>query len=78
MVLLTSYSGWLADGDDGRHGELGGYSDFAGSGVVHACGGACALVGAYFCGPRAVTVSENSRPGDDPKASHSLPLVYLG
>lgn len=57
MVVMTSFiypivvhwtwgGGWLSDGDDGM------YSDFAGSGIVHMCGGVAALVGAAVIGPR--------------------------
>jgi Amt family ammonium transporter len=46
-----SASGWLklAGNDDNANN---GFLDFAGSGVVHMVGGMCALVGAYFVGPR--------------------------
>lgn len=70
--------GWLADQDDGHKGELGGYADFAGSGVVHACGGACALVGAYFCGPRSPSREEKQYPQQESRMAHSQVLVQLG
>merc|ERR1712086_89481 len=46
-----SSNGWLkiAGGDENANN---GFLDFAGSGVVHMVGGTCALVGAYFVGPR--------------------------
>merc|ERR1711934_1289733 len=43
-------NGWLKVGGDQTSDD--GFLDFAGSGVVHMVGGACALVGAYFVGPR--------------------------
>jgi len=42
--------GWLKLAGDDKASE--GFLDFAGSGVVHMVGGACAIVGAYFVGPR--------------------------
>lgn len=47
---VWSPNGWLKIAGDDVADE--GFLDFAGSGVVHMVGGACALVGAYFVGPR--------------------------
>lgn len=59
--------GWL---------EALGFVDYAGSSVVHACGGACALAGILAVGPR------HGRFGSDgsPRliAGHNIPLVTLG
>jgi len=57
------------------YGFLGAnnYMDFAGSGVVHMCGGVGALVGAAVAGPR---MGRWENP--DAFQSHSLPLVVLG
>merc|ERR550514_2458600 len=53
-----------------------GYSDFAGSGIVHLTGGVGALVGAKMVGPRAGRWDEAGDPGRfDP---HNMPLVVLG
>lgn len=59
-----SGSGWLTNG---------GYSDFAGSGIVHLTGGIAALVGATIVGPR-------TGRWDDPDkfAPHNMGLVVLG
>lgn len=66
-------SGWLAIGDDEGHG----YSDFAGSGIVHACGGTAALVGAIMVGPRGTKdFTEYEKKWDI--QGHSMPLVALG
>ena len=45
---VVSHWGWDADG----WLLVGGYSDFAGSGIVHLTGGIAALSGAFFLGPR--------------------------
>ncbi len=67
--------GWLAQ--LGSKAGLGhGYVDFAGSGVVHAVGGLCALAGAIVLGPRIGKFnkdgSANALPG------HHLPMAFLG
>jgi Amt family ammonium transporter len=67
--------GWLNQLGNSMH--LGfGYVDFAGSGVVHAMGGAAALAGALVLGPRI------GKYGKDGKAralpGHNIPMAMLG
>ncbi len=59
--------GWL---------EAMGFVDYAGSSVVHACGGSCALAGILAVGPRAGRFG----PDGSPRliAGHNIPLVTLG
>lgn len=68
MVHWTWASdGWLAGM---------GYTDFAGSGIVHMVGAVCGLIGAIFLGPRmgkfdADTAEDEFRP-------HNVGMVVLG
>jgi len=68
-----SGSGWLTIGS-GTADEPNGYSDFAGSGIVHLTGGIGAAVGAICLGAR------RGRWTDDPAnfAPHNLGMVVLG
>ena len=59
--------GWLA--------ELG-YTDFAGSGIVHMLGGVAALAGVIVVGPRIGRYDENGKPRAIP--GHSITLGALG
>jgi Amt family ammonium transporter len=53
-----------------------GYVDFAGSGVVHAMGGAAALAGALVLGPR---IGKYNRDGSsNTLAGHHIPMAMLG
>ncbi|MDD5687433.1 MAG: ammonium transporter [Elusimicrobia bacterium] len=67
--------GWLAM--LGQNFHLGhGHVDFAGSSVVHMCGGVIALVGAWIVGPRLGKFnrdgSVNAIPG------HNIPMAVVG
>merc|ERR1719161_2970734 len=76
VVCSTWGYGWLETfKKDSKGNPVGGYIDFAGSGVVHLCGGISALVGAKVIGNRTGRF-------DDEKAGeftpHSAPLIVLG
>jgi ammonium transporter, Amt family len=67
--------GWL--NQLGNSSELGfGYVDFAGSGVVHAMGGAAALAGAFVLGPRIGKYGKDGKPRALP--GHHIPMAMLG
>jgi Amt family ammonium transporter len=67
--------GWLAKLWHSAH--LGhGYVDFAGSGVVHAMGGAAALAGAMVLGPRLGKYGPDGKPRT--LAAHHVPMAVLG
>ncbi len=62
--------GWLS---------AAGFSDFAGSTLVHACGGAAALAGVIVLGPRSGRfTSQGGKRVMVPFAASSIPLVTLG
>lgn len=67
--------GWLAQ--MGKNWNLGhGAVDFAGSGVVHAMGGAIGLAGAIVIGARIGKYDANGKPRAIP--GHNIPLAILG
>ena len=56
-----------------------GFADFAGSTLVHACGGAAALSGVILLGPRLGRFSDKGEiQSMEPFAASSIPLVTLG
>ena len=56
-----------------------GFADFAGSTLVHACGGAAALAGIILLGPRIGRFTSDGSPANmEPFAASSIPLVTLG
>ena len=63
----------------GGHLETAGFSDFAGSTLVHSAGGAAALAGAILLGPRIGRFDETGEAKTmAPFASSSIPLATLG
>jgi Amt family ammonium transporter len=67
--------GWLATLGS-SYGLGHGYSDFAGSGVVHSVGGVTALAMAIIIGPRIGKYTRDGRPNAIP--GHDITLVLLG
>ena len=74
VVHWTWGQGFIAQ--DISFGDALGYSDFAGSGVVHMTGGIAALMGAMFLGPRIGKYDSNGKPRAIP--GHNIPFVILG
>merc|ERR1712232_1085632 len=74
VVVYWTWSGkgWLTIGQ-GTLEEPNGYSDFAGSGIVHMTGGVAALAGAAILGPRK---GRFEHPEDF--YPHNISLVVLG
>merc|ERR1719161_1550800 len=76
VVCSTWGYGWLETFHKDKDGNpIAGYIDFAGSGVVHLCGGIGALVGAAIVGKRAGRFEDGE---EEEFAPHSQPLIVLG
>ena len=65
--MWTWGGGWL---------DAAGYSDFAGSGIVHLCGAAAALAGVILLGPRKGKYGANGQVNAIPGCN--MPLATLG
>jgi Amt family ammonium transporter len=67
--------GWLSQLGNSMHWGAG-YTDFAGSGVVHTMGGAAALAGAIVLGPRLGKFNKDGT--SNTLAAHHIPMAMLG
>merc|ERR1719375_2122313 len=76
VVCSTWGYGWLETFKKDKDGNpIAGYIDFAGSGVVHLCGGIGALAGATILGARKGRFDPETADSFHP---HSHPLIVLG
>merc|ERR1719265_687749 len=76
VVCSTWGYGWLETFHKDKDGNpVGGYIDFAGSGVVHLCGGIGALAGAAIVGKRTGRFDPEKADEFQP---HSQPLIVIG
>jgi ammonium transporter, Amt family len=75
FAAWTWGGGWLAKTWD-TMGLGVGYTDFAGSGVVHAVGGVAGLAGALVLGPRIGKYGPDGKPRT--LAAHHIPMAMLG
>lgn len=71
-----SFGGGFGVGGEKGWLEAMGFTDFAGSSVVHACGGACALAGILVVGARHGRFGKDGTPRLI--AGHNIPLAALG
>ena len=74
-IIYPIEMGWQWGG--GYLAELG-FSDFAGSTLVHSAGGAAALAGAIILGPRLNRFKNGQVEPLEPYAASSIPLATLG
>ncbi|NWG18939.1 MAG: ammonium transporter [Chloroflexi bacterium] len=72
---VWSGAGWLNDYDPATTGDFG-FTDFAGSTIVHSVGGWAALIGAWLLGPRMGRFGPDGKPREIP--GHSAALATLG
>lgn len=73
-IIYPVYGSWVWNADGWL--ALLGFTDFAGSTVVHSIGAWCALAGVIVIGPR---LGRFSRSGEArPIPGHNLPMVALG
>lgn len=80
-IIYPLYGNWVWGGGWlstlGTNFHLGhGHVDFAGSSVVHMCGGVIALVGAWTIGPRLGKYNQDGSPNVIP--GHNIPMAVLG
>ena len=81
--IYPVYGSWVWGGVEGALGWLGnlGFIDFAGSSVVHAAGGWCALAGVMILGPRVGRFTQGggqTAKGVSSIPGHNLPVAALG
>ena len=80
-IIYPIYGNWVWGGGWlamlGKNFGLGhGHVDFAGSSVVHMCGGVIGLVGAWMIGPRIGKFNRDGSPNAIP--GHNIPMAIIG